>query len=276
MAESKRILGLVASLRRGGNSEFLTRVALRAAAAAGARTDIVFLQDLRLTFCEGCLSCVYRGGKCKKDDDVFWLYKTAGSYDGLVIASPTYLLGAPAQVKALIDRGVAALALMPGCRKLPTATICVAGLPGWNHFARPMVNQLGLLLGGKIVGSLAAYAPGPGEVLLDDEIVRQAEELGRAVVEDRLLPPPEGVCPVCHLPQAEPAPGPCPFCLHDPARPEEPHRFAKESLARFVTDWMFPSRERYLARRDEIKEAKSRVLEREPDVVRPERADPEP
>jgi hypothetical protein len=277
LSTTKRILGVVTSLRPGGNSEMLTRVALRAAAGRGAGVELVSLRDLRLTFCEGCLSCVYRGGGCKKEDDVFWLYETVSRYDGLILASPTYLLGAPAQVKALIDRGVAALAVLPGRPEIPTGTITVAGLPGWDYFAPPVVNQLGLLLGGRLVGSLTAYAPGPGEVLLDDDLIRRTEELARAVLEDRPVPTPEGVCPVCRLPRGESArQGPCPFCRHDPARPDALHRFSRESLTEFVTDWMLPSRERFLANREDIKRRRVPVLETELPVLRPERlGDPE-
>lgn len=254
MGEKKRVLGLVTSLRSGGNSEMLVRVALRAVAERGAQADILCLKDLRVGFCDGCLTCVFREGGCHHRDDVPWLWETAARYDGLIVASPTYLLGAPGQVKTLVDRLVAEMARAPGRPEVPVATICVAGLPGWDYLVRPVVNQLALLLGGKLVGSLMAYAPGPGEVLLDPDLVRRTEELGLAVLEDRSLPPPAGACPICHLPGA-PAAGPCPFCLYDPAHPDRPHRFTKESLTHFLADWMLPSRERFLAHRAEVKAA---------------------
>ena len=100
MAGKKRILGVVASLRPGGNSEMLTRLALETVAARGAETDIVYLRDLRIGFCDGCLSCVFSEGGCHHGDDVTWLFTTANRYDGLIVASPTYLLSAPGQVKA--------------------------------------------------------------------------------------------------------------------------------------------------------------------------------
>lgn len=278
----KRILGVVGSLRPGGNSEMLVRVALQAAAERGAETAVVFLRDLRIDFCDGCLTCVFHGGRCRRDDDVSWFYETAASYDGIIVASPTYLLGAPGQVKALIDRGVAEHAKAPGRREVPVGVACVAGLPGWDYLVRPMVNQLALLLGGRLVGSIMAYAPGPAEVLLDAEIVRQTRELALAVLEDRPLPAPPGVCPVCYLPRPERAQssereggatevptGPCPFCLYDPARPDRPHRFSASSLAHFLVDWMLPSRERFLAHRDAVRRARADLPSAEIGVLRP-------
>ncbi len=270
MPERKRLLGIVASHRVGGNSEALVRVALGAAADVGAETDIVHLSDLRVGFCRGCLRCVYKGQGCVQDDDVPWLFETAAAYDGLILAAPTYLLGAAAQVKALIDRAVADLVRRPGRRSKPTGTLCVAGLPGWDHFVRPVTNQLALLLGGRLVGSLTAYAPGPGEVLLDEGVLQRARDIGLAVLEDRLLPPPEGACPVCHLQRPpEALRTPCQFCGHDPAGPEGSHRFTGESLARFVEEWMHPSRERFLARRREIEAARAALQEFRPRRVRP-------
>jgi hypothetical protein len=268
----KRILGVVASLRQGGNSDALARVALRAAAAQGAATDLVLLGDLRIGFCDGCLSCVFRGGQCHQDDDVHWLYETVAAYDGLILTSCTYLLTAPAQVKALIDRGVAEFARTPHRREIPVGVVGVAGLPEWDYFVRPTVNQLGLLLGGRLVGSLMGYAPGPSETLLDETLVRQVEELALAVVSDRVLPAPAGVCPICYLPRPTAVVELCPFCRYDPQQPDQ-HRFTAASLSHFLLDWMLPSRERFLARRSEIKAARASLAEFPVKILKPERPD---
>ncbi len=269
-SRKKRVLGIVGSPRKGGNSEMLARVALQAASECGAETDVVYLRDVRVGFCDGCLTCVFRGGQCHHDDDVHWLYETASDYDGLILTSPTYLLGAPGQIKALVDRGVAEYARAPNRREIPVGVACVAGLPGWDYLVLPVVNQLGLLLGGRLVGSVMGYAPGPAEVLLDSELMSRTRQLGSAVFEDRPLPAPEGCCPICHLPRPRAA-GPCPFCLFDPAAPEAPHRFTASSLAHFLVDWMLPSRERFLAHRTEVKQAAARVPSFELGEVRPER-----
>jgi len=144
MTQPQRVLGLVLSLRRGGNSEVLTRTALQAAAAAGAQTDILFFKDLTVKWCDGCLSCVFGGEGCHKDDHAVWLYELVAGYDGLVVAAPTYLLTPAAPVKALIDRAVA-LGARDGRRAVVrTATIAVAGLRGWEHLAAPVLNQLAI------------------------------------------------------------------------------------------------------------------------------------
>ncbi|RJQ06146.1 MAG: flavodoxin family protein [Bacillota bacterium] len=281
----KKVLGIVTSLRPGGNSEMLARVALRAASRRGAQTDMVFLRDLKIEFCDGCLACVFKTGTCHRQDDVHWLYETARAYDGLILSSPTYMLGAPAQVKALVDRSVGEMVSGAGRPAIPVGTIAVAGIAGWDYFVRPALRQLGLVFGGRLVGDVMAFAPGPAESLLDSRLVNDAEELGVAVLEDRVLEPPEGVCPVCHLPTRPPgtvAPGaaaedlpghsagPCPFCLHDPRNPDTPHRFTPHSLGHFMADWMLPTRDRFLARKAEVKAAAASLLETEVGRRRPE------
>jgi len=271
-----RILGVVGSARKGGNSELLTRVALRAAAEKGAATDIVYLADLDPGFCDGCLACVYKGGGCSGAGDSTWLFETAAGYDGVVVAAPTYFLGPPAPLKALIDHGVMEFPRLAERRPKPAGVICAAGLPGWDYLAQTLTSQLAMLLGGRLVGSMTVYAPGPGEALLDEAAVRQAAEIGLAVLEGRALEAPSHVCPVCRLPyDAEPdpspggpPPGPCPFCLHDPAHPGSEHRFTLANLAHHLADWMIPSRERFLTLRDSIKQARAARLGHEPRRVR--------
>ncbi len=264
-ASGRRILGVVASLRAGGSSEYLTRVALGAAASLGASADIVLLGDLDIRFCRGCLACVYAGG-CRQKDDVEWLYSTAATYDGIILASPVLALGAPGQVKTLVDRGVAQFPRLLGRKARPTATITVYSRPGGVGFARPVINQLGALLGGRLVGGVAVEV-GAGVEALSPEVLARVAALGRAVATDRGLASAPGLCPVCHLPRAgrEGEAGPCPFCLHDPAKPDSlgDHRFTPAHLAAHLAEWMLPSRERYLAHRAEVEAARGRVLESE-------------
>lgn len=265
---AKRILAVVASPRPGGNSESLARVALRAVAARGAWTALVFLRELDIRFCDGCLACVFRGGECRQADDIPWLYRTVGDFDGLLLVAPTYLLGVPAQVKAVMDRSAAYFGRTSDRGPVPAGVIAVAGLPGWDYLTLPTLSQLAYLLGGRVVGGVIGYAPGPGETLLDRSLLDRVTELALAVLEERELPPPPGVCPVCYLPRPAGESEPCPLCLYDPARPGQ-HRFTREGLARFALEWMLPSRERFLARRDEVRRAREALLVHEPAVLRP-------
>ena len=52
-----KVLGIVGSPRKGGNTEILVREALTAAKEAGAETEIVLAADKNITGCDGCSSC---------------------------------------------------------------------------------------------------------------------------------------------------------------------------------------------------------------------------
>lgn len=48
-----RILGIVGSPRKGGNTEILTEHLLNGAEGMGAETELVSLSDLNLNYCRG-------------------------------------------------------------------------------------------------------------------------------------------------------------------------------------------------------------------------------
>ena len=56
-----KVLGLLASHRRMGNSEVLIRVALKAAEREGAETELIRLTDLEIRPCKGCMACIFKG-----------------------------------------------------------------------------------------------------------------------------------------------------------------------------------------------------------------------
>ena len=49
-----KVLGIVGSPRKNGNTEILVKAALEAAAGLGAETDIVLLAEKKVAPCDGC------------------------------------------------------------------------------------------------------------------------------------------------------------------------------------------------------------------------------
>ncbi|MBR1389521.1 MAG: flavodoxin family protein [Prevotella sp.] len=99
-----KILILVGSVRRGGNTDLLAR-----AFAKGARehhdVEIVSVADYKVSPCIGCNSCFVRADHaCFQKDDMSEIYGKLRHADVLVIASPVYFYGISAQLKAVIDR----------------------------------------------------------------------------------------------------------------------------------------------------------------------------
>src|SRR4030042_733316 len=63
-----KILGVIGSPRKKGNTHILVTRILEGAKAEGADTEILFLSDLDIQECDGCHSC-WKGRQCSKKDD---------------------------------------------------------------------------------------------------------------------------------------------------------------------------------------------------------------
>lgn len=99
-----RIVILVGSMRKGGNTDLLAQ-----AFAEGANkhniVEIVSVADYKVNPCIGCNSCFTRKeNQCFQKDDMVKIYKKLKMADVLVIASPVYFYGISAELKAIIDR----------------------------------------------------------------------------------------------------------------------------------------------------------------------------
>ena len=103
MRGTVKVLGILGSPRRGGNTERLLDAALEGAAEAGAAAEKVVLDALTLRPCTACDGC-RDGGRCVLDDDMAALYPKIEDADAIVLASPVYFESVTAQAKAFIDR----------------------------------------------------------------------------------------------------------------------------------------------------------------------------
>jgi len=98
-----RILGVIGSPRRNGNTHILVSRLLEGAQSEGAEVDTVFLGDLHIRECDGCHTC-WQGKSCSKNDDMLGLYPRIIDSDIVVLGTPVYWYGPTALMKAFIDR----------------------------------------------------------------------------------------------------------------------------------------------------------------------------
>ena len=91
------------SPRVGGNSDLLLDAALKGAQSAGARTEKLHLNHLRITPCQECGGCG-RSGRCVIPDGMALVYPLLREADRLVVATPIFYGGYSAQLKEAIDR----------------------------------------------------------------------------------------------------------------------------------------------------------------------------
>ncbi len=98
-----KVLGIMGSPRRRGNTEILLDRALAGAEASGAQVEMVMVSKLRISPCRETYHCL-RDGNCNIKDDMQGLYSKLLEADRIIFASPIFFYGITSQAKALVDR----------------------------------------------------------------------------------------------------------------------------------------------------------------------------
>ncbi len=98
-----KILGVVGSRRKKGNTSILVQEALKPFARPGIETKLIFLGDYNINGCNGCEGCkdTY---KCVIKDDMQQIYPMILGSDAVILGSPAYFYNVSSDTKAFIDR----------------------------------------------------------------------------------------------------------------------------------------------------------------------------
>lgn len=103
----KKIVGIKGSPRTSSNSYNLLSAALNGIKSnqTGQQLEVEIIEPSRLDIhpCRACFAC-YEDGKCIIDDQMQPLYSLFNTADILLVSTPVFFNGIPAQLKALIDR----------------------------------------------------------------------------------------------------------------------------------------------------------------------------
>jgi len=97
-----KVIGIVGSPHRHGNTTYLMECALRAAEEVGAEAELVHLFDYKFGPCLGHSVC--KGSCLLKDDMSEKITPRVVEADGIILGSPVYFGTMAAQLKAFIDR----------------------------------------------------------------------------------------------------------------------------------------------------------------------------
>ena len=103
-----KILGIMGSSRKGGNTDTLLDVALNEAKKSGAMVSKISLGRKRIAPCNGCLKCTTTG-KCVIRDDMQDIYREMLASEGIIWATPVYFWSMTGQTKTVMDRTYALL-----------------------------------------------------------------------------------------------------------------------------------------------------------------------
>lgn len=99
-----RVLGLVGSPRKEGNTDLLVNRILDGASESNHFTEKVYLYELDIAPCIDCRSCKKGKFNCVINDDMQRLYPKIEGADVIVFGTPLYWYGPTGKMKLMIDR----------------------------------------------------------------------------------------------------------------------------------------------------------------------------
>jgi multimeric flavodoxin WrbA len=186
--EARKVLVLLGSPRKKGNSAILAAQIAKGAKATGAKVETVYLHGLNIAPCNSCYACQKEKSRgCAIDDAMQAIYPKLLAADAWVIASPVYWFTMSAQTKIFMDRCFALLAY--GKEAFAGKRIAIAMSYGdADPFSSGCVNALRTFqdafnyTGAKIVGMVYGSAYGVGEIRANEALIKAAEELGKELV----------------------------------------------------------------------------------------------
>ncbi|QYA13188.1 flavodoxin family protein [Rhizobium sp. AB2/73] len=120
---ARKLLILVGSPRRDGNTVTLAQAVQRGAEATGAQVALRILDDYVSSFLRDCRTCRQQSGECTIPDRYRALFfEDFLSSDSVVLCSPIYWYGLSGQAKSFLDRSFCYYAASyPGSKEVLTS-----------------------------------------------------------------------------------------------------------------------------------------------------------
>ena len=146
------VLAFCASPRSRGNTDLLIDEALRGAADAGARTEKVMLQKIKMGYCIGCRKCKEPGYEkiCVLQDDMTAVYQKIIDADSLIVGFPVYTGRECAQLSTFLDRWdgyeryLLSSSLSPGRKAMVIGTWGYPSIDTYDHVIENIISILNL------------------------------------------------------------------------------------------------------------------------------------
>ena len=175
-----KILGILGSSRKNGNTEILLDLALEEAEKNGLDICKMPLRGKSIAPCNGCEKCV-KTGKCVIKDDMEGIYKSLLEADGIIWATPVYFWSMTGPTKTVMERTYALAFPKLQLKNKVGGLIVVAGGRGCINTAN--VFHMYFSYNHMFFAEVASgYASGKGEIKKNDYAINSAKEMVRQMV----------------------------------------------------------------------------------------------
>lgn len=101
-----KVLTIMGGHRKGYGTIVMEQMEKELKKLADMDFEYLYLKDVNLNFCKGCLNCFFDGeDRCPfKNDDRDMIYDKINDADGIIFMAPVYALNIPAIMKNFFDR----------------------------------------------------------------------------------------------------------------------------------------------------------------------------
>ena len=186
MAE-KKILVILGSPRKNGNSAILARRIADGARDNGAKVKEIFLQNLKISGCKGCGVCQKKmNSTCVIKDDMLKIYPEMKKADAFIFATPVYWCSMSAQLKTFFDRSYAVVDMKafttPFTNKKFALAVSYADPDVLGSGAINIIRTFQDIMNfskGECVGVLHGQAYAPGDIKTNKKLLDSAYETGQ-------------------------------------------------------------------------------------------------
>ncbi len=176
-----KILALIGSPRKEGNTDLLVDQILRGSKTKGHTTEKLYLYDYTISLCTDCRNCKKGDYECCINDEMQKIYPKMENADLIIFGTPMYWYGPTAKMKMLMDRMRPFVA--NGRLKNKKAVVVVPSAEG-PKACGPMIEIFRLsfeYLGMEFVGKVLAKAFDKGAVAANQNEMKGAYELGASL-----------------------------------------------------------------------------------------------
>jgi len=184
-----KVVAVIGSPRRRGNTATLVDTALEELERRGCDCARIVLSALRINACDGHEDCGERES-CPHDDDMSGVLEQVYAADGLILATPIYYENVSGQMKTFMDRNATRYYHEEWLTPKVAGLIAVAAESSADDTLGAMRRFVALSNPEALpVVALGGCADKPGEAAEDAKLMAQARELGRSMAERLGLDP---------------------------------------------------------------------------------------
>jgi multimeric flavodoxin WrbA len=176
-----KVVAIVGSPRKNGNTEMLAAHTLKAIAEEGIETELISLAGKDIRPCNACMACAEKE-QCSIKDDLFPIYEKMKAAGGIILASPVYYGSCTALIKGLMERtGYISRHSNNAFKGKVGGPLVVARRAGHNFTIAQLdfwFHILGITVPGSTYWNIA-FGREKGEVTKDEEGLRTAWNFGK-------------------------------------------------------------------------------------------------